>query len=59
MRKEVKYMENKKRGLANADEETKQRVSSQGGKAVSQDTGHMSEIGRKGGKASHSGRRSM
>lgn len=42
------------RGLANADESTKKRVASQGGKTVSQNRQHMSEIGSKGG---HSSRR--
>lgn len=40
-----------KRGLASADEQTRQRVASQGGRTVSQDPQHMSDIGKKGGKA--------
>lgn len=38
-------------GLASADEDTKQKVAQQGGNAVSQNTEHMSEIGKKGGQA--------
>lgn len=38
-----------KRGLAAADEETRRRVTSLGGKAVSKNRAHMSKIGRKGG----------
>jgi uncharacterized protein len=44
-------MADDKRGLASADEKTRQRVASQGGQTVSQDSEHMSEIGKKGGKA--------
>ncbi len=39
------------RGLANADEKTRERVAKAGGEAVSQDREHMSEIGQKGGEA--------
>jgi general stress protein YciG len=42
--------DNSNRGLASADEETKERVARKGGEAVSQDREHMSEIGRKGGE---------
>lgn len=38
------------RGLASADQETRERVASEGGKAVSKDREHMAEIGRKGGR---------
>ena len=44
-------MADDKRGLASADEATRRRVASQGGRAVSQDPEHMSEIGKKGGQA--------
>jgi general stress protein YciG len=46
--------QNRGRGLAGADAETRARVASAGGTAVSQDRKHMSEIGRAGGKNSHS-----
>ncbi|MBP9762980.1 hypothetical protein KBD34_05200 [Patescibacteria group bacterium] len=46
-------MQNRGRGLAGADAETRSRVASAGGTAVSQDRKHMSEIGRAGGKNSH------
>ena len=45
------------RGLAAADVATRVRVASAGGTAVSQDRKHMSEIGRTGGKHSHSGKK--
>lgn len=44
------------RGLASADEETRQRVASMGGRAVSEDREHMAGIGRKGGEQSRSNR---
>ena len=47
---------NSQRGLASADEETRQRVASLGGRAVSEDREHMAEIGRKGGEKSRSNR---
>ncbi len=40
------------RGLAAADPQTRARVASAGGLAVSQDRKHMSEIGRLGGQHS-------
>ncbi len=43
--------ETSKRGLASADEETREEVARMGGEAVSQDREHMAEIGRKGGEA--------
>lgn len=43
-----------RRGLASANPEKRREVASKGGQAVSQDRRHMAEIGRKGGKASHS-----
>ena len=46
-----------KRGLASADEQTRQRVAREGGTTVSRDRKHMSEIGRKGGENSHGGGR--
>jgi uncharacterized protein len=47
---------NSQRGLASADEETRQRVASLGGRAVSENREHMAEIGRKGGEKSRSNR---
>ena len=47
------------RGLASADEETKERVARKGGETVSQDREHMAEIGRKGGQDSHGGSQSQ
>ncbi len=41
------------RGLAAANPQTRARVASAGGLAVSQDRKHMSEIGRLGGQHSH------
>lgn len=43
-----------RRGLASADPEKRREVARRGGQAVSQNRQHMAEIGRKGGKASHS-----
>jgi uncharacterized protein len=43
------------RGLASADEDTKQRVAQAGGQAVSQDNQQMSDIGKKGGQSSQGG----
>lgn len=45
--------QNQGRGLASADEETKQRVASEGGS--SHDEEFFSEIGKKGGQASQGG----
>lgn len=51
------------RGLASADEETKERVAREGGKAshsggfASMDEEKQREIAKKGGESSHSGRR--
>lgn len=42
--------ETSRRGLAAADEQTRERVSKAGGQAVSQNRSHMAEIGRKGGE---------
>ena len=39
------------RGLANADQRTREAVARKGGEAVSRNRDHMSEIGRKGGEA--------
>ena len=39
------------KGLASASDDTRQRVAQAGGNAVSQDTQHMSQIGKKGGQA--------
>ena len=41
------------RGLASADPQTRARVASAGGKAVSQDREHIRAIGRAGGRNSH------
>lgn len=38
------------RGLASADEQTREEVARKGGEAVSKDRGHMSRIGKKGGE---------
>jgi len=43
------------RGLASADEQTREEVARKGGEAVSKDKEHMSEIGKKGGEHSHGG----
>jgi general stress protein YciG len=43
-------MSSDNRGLASADEETKERVAKKGGETVSRDREHMAEIGRKGGE---------
>lgn len=48
---------NEQRGLASADEETRERVARMGGEAVSRDREHMAEIGRKGGERSGESRR--
>lgn len=45
------------RGLASADPQTRARVASAGGKAVSQDREHMRAIGRIGGRNSHGANR--
>ena len=52
------------RGLASADEETKERVAREGGKAKHDERGLQAadektkeEVARKGGEASHSGGR--
>lgn len=39
------------RGLASADERTRQEVAKKGGEAVSRNREHMSEIGRRGGES--------
>lgn len=49
----------KPRGFAAMDEETKLRICSMGGCAVSQDRRRMSEIGRQGGLETQKGRRAM
>lgn len=47
--------ENKKdtsnRGLASADQQTREEVARKGGESISKDREHMSEIGRKGGES--------
>jgi general stress protein YciG len=43
------------RGFASMDDDKQRRIAQKGGEAVSQDREHMSEIGRKGGEASHGG----
>lgn len=47
----------KPRGLAAMDPETKTRICSLGGQAVSKDRGHMANIGAIGGSASQKVRR--
>lgn len=47
------------RGLASADDRTREEVSRKGGQAVSQDREHMAEIGRRGGQAVSQDRRHM
>lgn len=48
---------NEQRGLASADQETREEVARMGGEAVSRDREHMAEIGRKGGERSGENRR--
>jgi hypothetical protein len=43
-------MSNENKGLASADEETKERVAKKGGEARAQDKEGLSEAGRKGGE---------
>ncbi len=43
-------VDNSNRGLASADEETKERVAKAGGEARAQDKEGLSEAGRKGGE---------
>lgn len=43
-------MGDENKGLASADEETKQRVAKKGGEARAQDKEGLSEAGRKGGE---------
>ena len=43
-------MSNENKGLASADEETKQRVAKKGGEARAQDKEGLSEAGKKGGE---------
>ena len=43
------------RGFAGMDGELQRKIAQKGGEAVSQDREHMSQIGRKGGEASHGG----
>lgn len=45
------------RGLANADQRTREEVARKGGEAVSRNKEHMAEIGKKGGEHSHGGGR--
>lgn len=46
---------NANRGFASMDDSQQRKIAQKGGEAVSQDREHMSEIGRKGGEASHGG----
>ena len=46
---------NSNRGFAAMDDEQKRRIAQKGGEAVSRDREHMSQIGRRGGEASHGG----
>ena len=43
-------MSNENKGLASADEETKERVAKKGGEARAKDKEGLSEAGRKGGE---------
>ena len=43
-------MSSEKRGLATADEETKERVAKKGGEARAEDKESLREAGRKGGQ---------
>jgi len=45
------------RGFAAMDPKQQREIASKGGRAVSADREHMAQIGRKGGEASHGGRR--
>jgi hypothetical protein len=45
-----RLMSNENKGLASADEETKERVAKKGGEARAQDKEGLSEAGRKGGE---------
>lgn len=53
------FMAENKRGLASADERTREQVARKGGQAVSQDRQHMSEIGKKGGQSVSQDRKHM
>ncbi len=53
----VNQTHNEHRGLASANQETREQVARKGGEAVSQDREHMAEIGRRGGKSSSRNRR--
>ena len=46
---------NSNRGFASMDDSQQRKIAQKGGEAVSQDRQHMSDIGRKGGEASHGG----
>jgi general stress protein YciG len=46
---------NSNRGFASMDDDKQRKIAQKGGEAVSQDREHMSQIGRKGGEASHGG----
>jgi general stress protein YciG len=46
---------NSNRGFASMDDNQQRKIAQKGGEAVSQNREHMSEIGRKGGEASHGG----
>lgn len=45
------------RGFASMDASQQRKIAQKGGEAVSQDRQHMSDIGRRGGEASHGGNR--
>ena len=49
-------MAKQQRGFASMDPDKQRKIASKGGKAVSKDRKHMSEIGRKGGENSHRNR---
>ena len=46
---------NSNRGFASMDDDKQRKIAQKGGEAVSRNREHMSEIGRKGGEASHGG----
>ena len=47
--------DNRNRGFASMDDDKQRKIAQKGGEAISQDREHMSQIGRKGGEASHGG----
>jgi general stress protein YciG len=45
--------DNGNRGFASMNDDQQRKIAQKGGEAVSQDRDHISQIGRKGGEASH------